>query len=79
MESCLASSTYNAAYSEAIVSSVPAAQRAVYEHSLSADPSSLQAGLDIKVEYGSLDGYLSRGLDPPNQDLARLRDALLLG
>jgi protein-tyrosine phosphatase len=65
---------------QAELAAMPAAEATVYAEFLKVEPEYLQAGLDqVKTEYGSIYGYVTKGLDVSPATVAKLRAKLLEG
>lgn len=82
MNDYLLSNTYylNSAAIQAELAAMPAAQSAVYEPFLAVEAQYLQAGLDrVQSEYGSMFGYVTKGLGVSAATVTKLRAKLLEG
>jgi protein-tyrosine phosphatase len=65
---------------QAELAAMPAAESAIYEKFLAAEPGYLQAGLNaVKSEYGSMYNYVVEGLGVTPATVAKLRAKLLEG
>jgi protein-tyrosine phosphatase len=71
---------FEAPETQAQLAALPEAQRAVYTEAFKVDASYLQAGLDrVGQEYGSMYGYVTKGLGVSPATVARLKAKMLTG
>jgi protein-tyrosine phosphatase len=78
MSGYLASNEYTAASAKAMLAKMPPSQRAIYESALKLQPLYLNTGFNTATqEYGSMDGYITKGLGLTPDELAAVRRKLV--